>query len=221
MNTFFMLLILILPPEIVIWIPRAIVFSALYCISKLQSEFQTHEDNPQSESLQKFCLPLILFGFMTTIFVFFFDEYVIPKADDLFFDTYSNAFPIKNRNAPTNKRVRTPTIIESFALYKSLDSKPLSEDEKFRFLTDFWRKTSIPFASLPLLLFSIPIGLRFPNQSIFASIKFSAAACLSFWFAIKTGGFLTGYGIFSPFLGGWFANFTFSLFGFINLQKAG
>ena len=81
-------------------------------------------------------------------------------------------------------------------------------------------KLSKPFSCFIVLICSIPFALMSPRSGKMVGFALSILICFIFWGFISVGQALGENHFLPPFLGAWFANIIFGLFGIVFLWKA-
>jgi lipopolysaccharide export system permease protein len=103
----------------------------------------------------------------------------------------------------------------------SADQAGMFEDQANSFLVEYYKKFSIPFASIVFVLIGAPLALRFPRGGTGTVIAISLAIFSIYYVGLIGGETLSDKNLLSPFLAMWGANIVFLLLSVYGVATIG
>lgn len=116
-------------------------------------------------------------------------------------------------NIPDSKNSRTMNIRELYHHIKDMKKKGMSKKVLTQNWIEFWKKISIPFASLIFVLIGAPLGSQTTRSGAGIGVGMSVVIIFIYYILLAAGIAFAKGGFIPPFLGPWLPNFIIGSIG--------
>lgn len=116
-------------------------------------------------------------------------------------------------HVPDSKNSRSMNIRELYQQIKEMKKKGMSKKVIIHNWIEFWKKISIPFASLVFVLIGAPLGSQTTRSGAGIGIGMSVVIIFIYYILLAAGIAFSKGGFIPPFLGPWLPNFIIGSIG--------